>query len=216
MKGGVTAASAEAWAFLLRAQGKPTCQINNEKVYTVGNMAKTLLYTAEQIAAMVAELGRQIKSDYEKILGPDEQLLAVGVLNGAFIFMADPGRSADLPIVGDLVLLTSYQDRDNSSSEVVMTKNLEKEIQGRHVLVVEDIADCGLTLAWLMEFLKKRRPASLKVAVAVDKRARRETQVGLDYVGFSLDDGFLVGYGLDYAERDRNLPAIYQVETGKN
>jgi hypoxanthine phosphoribosyltransferase len=81
------------------------------------------------------------------------------------------------------------------------------------VLVVEDIADCGLTLSWLMEFLKKRGPASLKVAVAVDKRARREVPVECHYVGFSLDDGFLVGYGLDYAERYRNLPDIYQIET---
>jgi hypoxanthine phosphoribosyltransferase len=95
----------------------------------------------------------------------------------------------------------------------MMTKNLEKEIQGRHVLIVEDIADCGLTLAWLVDFLKKRGPASLKVAVAVDKRARRETPVALDYVGLALDDGFLIGYGLDYAERYRNLPDIYEIVT---
>ncbi len=175
---------------------------------------RTLLYSAEQIAARVAELGAAVRADYEKILAPGEQLLAVGVLNGAFIFMADLVRSlGELPVEVDFVRLSSYQDRDTSSSEVVMTKNLEKEIRGRHVLIVEDIADCGLTLAWLMEFLRKRGPASLKVAVAVDKRARRETPVGLDYVGFSLDDGFLVGYGLDYAERYRTLPAIYRVVT---
>jgi len=178
-------------------------------------MSKTLLYTTEQIAARVAELGRQIKNDYEKILGPEQKLLAVGVLNGAFIFMADLVRAVgELPLEVDFVRLSSYQDQDSSSSEVVMTKNLEKEIQGRHVLIVEDIADCGLTLAWLLDFLRKRQPASLKVAVAVDKRARRETSVTLDYVGFRVEDGFLVGYGLDYAERYRNLPAIYQVETG--
>ncbi|MDR1045283.1 MAG: hypoxanthine phosphoribosyltransferase [Candidatus Adiutrix sp.] len=176
---------------------------------------KTLLYTAEQIAARVGQLGSDIKADYEKILDPEEQLLAVGVLNGAFIFMADLLRAVGgLPVEVDFVRLSSYQDRDSSSAEVVMTKNLEKEIKGRHVLVIEDIADCGLTLAWLLEFLKKRRPASLKVAVAVDKRARRETVVGLDYVGFKLEDGFLVGYGLDYAERYRNLADIYQMETG--
>lgn len=175
---------------------------------------KVLLYSKEQIASRVAELGAEIKADYEKILAPGEQLLAVGVLNGAFVFMADLIRDmADLPVEVDFVRLSSYQDRDTSSSEVVMTKNLEKEINGRHVLIVEDIADCGLTLAWLVEFLKKRGPRSIKVAVAVDKRARRETPVNLDYVAFSLDDGFLVGYGLDYAEKHRNLPGIYQVIT---
>jgi len=175
---------------------------------------RTLLYSAEQISAKVAELAARIKSDYEKMLGADEQLLVVGVLNGAFIFMADLVRAVgDLPLEVDFVRLSSYQDRDTTSSEVVMTKNLEKEIGGRHVLIVEDIADCGLTLSWLLEFLKKRRPASLKVAVVVDKRARRETKVELDYVGFHLDDGFLVGYGLDYAERYRNLPDIHQITT---
>lgn len=177
---------------------------------------RTLLYTAQEIAAKVAELGARIKNDYEKILGADEQLLVVGVLNGAFIFMADLVRAVgELPVEVDFVRLSSYQDRDSSSSEVVMTKNLEKEIQGRHVLIVEDIADCGLTLSWLLEFLKKRRPASVKVAVAVDKRGRRKTQVELDYVGFRLDDGFLVGYGLDYAERFRGLPDIHQITTRK-
>ena len=177
---------------------------------------KTLLYTPEQIAAKVAELGARVKRDYEAVLADGEQLLVVGVLNGAFIFMADLVRAVgDLPLEVDFVRLSSYQDKDTSSSEVVMTKNLEKEIRGRHVLIVEDIADCGLTLAWLMEFLRKRQPASIKVAVAVDKRGRRETPVNLDYVGFTLEDGFLVGYGLDYAEQHRNLPAIYEVVTTK-
>ncbi|MDR2947236.1 MAG: hypoxanthine phosphoribosyltransferase [Candidatus Adiutrix sp.] len=175
---------------------------------------KVLVYTPEQITARVAELGAAIRRDYAPLLAEGEQLLAVGVLNGAFIFMADLVRAVgDLPVEVDFVRLSSYQDRTTSSSEVVMTKNLEKEIRGRHVLVVEDIADCGLTLAWLLAFLKKRQPASVRVAVAVDKRARRETPVDLDYVGFSLDDGFLVGYGLDYAEKYRNLPAIYEVVT---
>ena len=161
---------------------------------------RTLLYAQEQIQAKVAEIGAAIKADYEKLLSPGEQLLAVGVLNGAFIFMADLVRAmAELPVEVDFVRLSSYQDKDTSSAEVVMTKNLEKEIKNRHVLIIEDIADCGLTLAWLVEFLKKRGPKSIKVAVAIDKRARRETPVGLDYVAFSLEDGFLVGYGLDYA-----------------
>ncbi len=170
-------------------------------------------YSAEEIAARVAELGDQIQKDYEKVLAPGEQLLAVGVLNGAFVFMADLIRAITLPVEVDFIRLSSYQDKDTSSSEVVMTKNLEKEIKGRHVLIVEDIADCGLTLNWLLEFLRKRQPASIKVAVAVDKKARRETAVQLDYVAFSLEDGFLVGYGLDFAEKYRNLPNICQVNT---
>ncbi len=170
-------------------------------------------YSAGEIAAKVAELGDRIQKDYEKVLAPGEQLLAVGVLNGAFIFMADLIRAVKLPVEVDFIRLSSYQDKDTSSSEVVMTKNLEKEIKGRHVLIVEDIADCGLTLNWLLEFLRKRQPASIKVAVAVDKKGRRETSVPLDYVAFSLEDGFLVGYGLDFAEKYRNLPNICQVDT---
>ena len=178
---------------------------------------KILLYTKEQIAARVAELGAAIRADYLPVMAPGAQLLVVGVLNGAFIFMADLVRAVgDLPVEVDFVRLSSYQNSGRSCGQVTMTKDLEKDIRGRHVLIVEDIADCGLTLVWLLDNLTKRGPASLKVAVAVDKRARRETEVALDYVGFKLDDGFLVGYGLDYAERHRNFPALYQVITTGN
>ena len=172
-----------------------------------------LVYSKEQIASRVAELGKQIREDYKNLLQPGERLVAIGVLNGAFIFMADLIRAVgDLPVEVDFVRLSSYQDRDTSSAEVVMTKNLEKEIAGRHVLIVEDIADCGLTLDWLVEFLKKRHPASIKVAVAVDKQARRANSIHLDYIGFSVHDGFLVGYGLDYAEKYRNLAEIDEAD----
>jgi hypoxanthine phosphoribosyltransferase len=172
-----------------------------------------LVLTRAEIDGRVADLGRRIRLDYEKVLSPGEALLTVGVLNGAFIFMADLVRAlGDLPVEVDFVRLSSYQDRDVSSAKVVMTKSLEKEIRGRHVLVVEDIADCGLTLAWLMDFLGRRGPASLKVAVAVDKKDRREVEVPLDYVAMEAD-GFLVGYGLDYAEKYRQLPDIYVLDT---
>jgi hypoxanthine phosphoribosyltransferase len=170
------------------------------------------IYSAETIAARVAELGGAITRDYEKILAPGEQLMAIGVLNGAFVFMADLLRAVDVPVAVDFIRLSSYQDKDTSSNEVVMTKNLEKEIKGHHVLIVEDIADGGLTLNWLLEFLRKRGPRSLKVAVAVDKKARRQAAVPLDYVAFSVDDGFLVGYGLDFAEQYRGLPGICHLE----
>jgi hypoxanthine phosphoribosyltransferase len=173
-----------------------------------------LVLTRAEINDRVTELGRRISRDYKGVLGPGEALLAVGVLNGAFIFMADLVRALEgLPVEVDFIRLSSYQNSDTSSTKVVMTKNLEKEIQGRHVLIVEDIADCGLTLAWLLDFLGKRRPASLKVVVAVDKKSRREVQVPLDYVALGVEDGFLVGYGLDYAEKDRQLPDIYELDT---
>jgi hypoxanthine phosphoribosyltransferase len=170
--------------------------------------------TRAEINARVAALGRRIRLDYEKVLAPGEALLTVGVLNGAFIFMADLVRAlGEMPVEIDFVRLSSYQSGDTSSAKVVMTKNLEKEIRGRHVLVVEDIADCGLTLAWLLDFLGRRGPASLRVAVAVDKKARREVSVPLDYVAVDVEDGFLVGYGLDYAEKYRQLPDIYELDT---
>jgi hypoxanthine phosphoribosyltransferase len=172
---------------------------------------KEIFYSAGAIAARVAELGEKIQKEYENVLAPGDSLLAVGVLNGAFIFMADLIRAIDLPVEVDFIRLSSYQDKLSSSNEVVMTKNLEKEIKGRHVLIVEDIADIGLTLNWLLEFLNKRQPASIKVAVAVNNKARRSTPVQIDYAAFDLDSGFLVGYGLDWAEKYRNLPDIYQV-----
>lgn len=169
------------------------------------------VYPAETIAARVAELGTQITKDYEAVLAPGDAVLAVGVLNGAFIFMADLIRAVDLPMEVDFIRLSSYQDKETSSNQVVMVKNMEKEIRGRHVLVVEDIADGGLTLNWLLEFLGKRQPASIRVAVAVNNKARRKAFVPLDYVAFSVESGFLVGYGLDSAGKYRNLPNICQL-----
>ena len=176
-------------------------------------MALRLIFSRAEIEERVTSLGRRIRLDYENKLASGESLLAVGVLNGAFIFMADLLRALEgLPVEVDFVRLSSYQNRAVSSAKVVMTKSLEKEIKGRHVLVVEDIADCGLTLAWLMDFLGQRGPASLKVAVAVDKKARREIPVKLDYAALEVQDGLLAGYGLDYAEKYRGLPEIYELD----
>jgi hypoxanthine phosphoribosyltransferase len=172
----------------------------------------TTLYSQETIAQRVKELGAEISADLAKLLGPGEMVLVVGVLNGAFIFMADLVRALTVPLEVDFVRLSSYQDQQSAASEVVMLKSLEREIKGRHVLVVEDIADCGLTLAWLVEHLRERGPASLRLAVAIDKTARREAPLSLDYVGFTVDDGFLVGYGLDAGRRWRELPGICVVK----
>jgi hypoxanthine phosphoribosyltransferase len=165
----------------------------------------------EALAARVAEMGRRIADDYRDALPADEPLLVIGVLNGAFIFLADLVRAMDLPVEIDFVRLSSYQEETVSTTHVVMLKNLEKEVKGRHVLVVEDIADLGLTLAWLLEFLRKKEPESLRLAVAVNKTERRQVSLALDYVGFDLGEGFLVGYGLDYAHMYRHLPGIYKL-----
>lgn len=168
----------------------------------------TPLFTRERIARRVDELGREISDDLRQNLAPGELALVVGVLNGAFVFMADLVRAMSVPLEVDFIRLSSYQDQRSSTTQVVQLKGLEREIKGRHVLVVEDIADAGLTLAWLLDHLGKRRPASVQVAVAVDKRARREVGLRLDYVGFTVEDGFLVGFGLDAARRYRELPDI--------
>jgi hypoxanthine phosphoribosyltransferase len=170
------------------------------------------LISRQAIALRVSELGAEIGEELGPLLKPGEALLVVGVLNGAFIFMADLIRAMKIPIEVDFIRLSSYSDEMASSSHVVMLKSLELEIEGRHVLVVEDIADCGLTLAWLVEHLKLRQPATLSVVVAVDKTARRETPIKLDYVGFTVNDGFLVGFGLDAARRYRELPDICVVK----
>jgi hypoxanthine phosphoribosyltransferase len=170
------------------------------------------LISREALAQRVSELGAQISADLFPILAPGEVILVVGVLNGAFVFMADLIREMTVPLEVDFIRLSSYQDRQTSSSEVVMLKSLEREIRGRHVLVVEDIADCGLTLAWLIDHLKKRRPASIRIAVAIDKTARRETSLSLDYVGFTVDDGYLVGFGLDAGRRWRELPGVFSIK----
>jgi hypoxanthine phosphoribosyltransferase len=172
----------------------------------------TGLFGPEAIAARVAALGAEISSDLRPLLAPGEMALVVGVLNGAFVFMADLIRAMTVPLEVDFVRLASYGDETTTSSRVVMLKDLEREAKGRHVLVVEDIADCGLTLSWLIQHLSARSPASLRLAVAVDKTSRRELPLVLDYVGFTVGDGFLVGYGLDAGRRWRELPGIFAVD----
>ncbi|MDR2387718.1 MAG: hypoxanthine phosphoribosyltransferase [Deltaproteobacteria bacterium] len=173
------------------------------------------LISHETINRRVAELGVEISSHYKSLLVPGETLLVIGVLNGAFVFMADLIRHLSVPLEVDFIRLSSYLDNRSSSSKVVMLKDLERNVQGRHVLIIEDIADCGLTLNWLLEFLKSRDPASLKLAVAINKKARRQFEVSLDYVAFEVDDGFLVGYGLDASRRYRELAGIYYLEEKK-
>ncbi|MDR1658691.1 MAG: hypoxanthine phosphoribosyltransferase [Deltaproteobacteria bacterium] len=167
-----------------------------------------ILYDRQTVARRVSELGAAISADVAPLLAPREMLLVVGILNGAFVFMADLIRTITVPLEIDFIRLSSYHDNQTSSTEVVQLKGLEQEIKNRHVLVVEDIADCGLTLAWLLDHLQQRQPASIRLAVAVDKKARREVSLNLDYVGFKVEDGFLVGFGLDFGRRYREKSDI--------
>lgn len=162
-----------------------------------------VLYTADEIARRVAELGRQITADYQ-----GRSLCVVGILKGAIIFLADLVRSISLPLTLDFMAVSSYGHATASSGVVRILKDLDTHIAGRHVLIVEDIIDSGLTLRYLLNLLAARQPASLRTCVFLDKPARREVEVPLDYVGFAIPDVFVVGYGLDYAEDYRHLPYL--------
>ncbi len=155
------------------------------------------------IANRVAELGQQISADYA-----GSELLVVGVLTGAFVFTADLIRALDLPLAVDFIRVASYGEATCSSGNICLTKDLECQVAGRHLLLVEDIVDTGRTLAWLQAHLLARNPASLKLCALIDKRERREVVVAVDYVGFPVAEGFLVGYGLDCGGRYRQLQDI--------
>lgn len=162
-----------------------------------------VLIEEEPLRARIEELGRQISADYE---GRD--LLLVGVLKGAVFFLADLMRELTVPCEIDFMAISSYGDGIDSSGVVRILKDLDASIAGRHVLVVEDIIDSGLTLSYLMRSLSAREPASLAVCALLTKPDRREIDVPVRYVGFDIPNKFVVGYGLDYAERYRNLPYI--------
>jgi hypoxanthine phosphoribosyltransferase len=164
--------------------------------------------SAEELDKRLDELACRINRDYE-----GKCLLIVGILKGAFMFLADLVRRLSLPIEVDFVRLTSYGNKTETSGVIRITKDLEMNVAGRHILVVEDIVDTGTTLAWYLDHLKKNyQPESVKVCALIDKLERRETQVPVDYVCLSLEKGFLVGYGLDFSEKHRNLPGIYEVQ----
>ncbi|HPD57301.1 MAG TPA: hypoxanthine phosphoribosyltransferase [Smithellaceae bacterium] len=168
---------------------------------------KEILYKNEDIEKRVRELARQISKDYA-----GRELIVIGILKGAFIFMADLIRVLSIPCTIDFVRCASYGTGSESSEKVVLTKDIETAIKDRDVLIVEDIVDTGLTLKYLVEWLKERSPRSLRVCALLDKRKRRKVPFEADYVGFTMDDGFLVGYGLDFGERYRFLPDIYVIK----
>ena len=162
-----------------------------------------VLIDAEAVKAKVQELGARLTAEYQ---GKD--LLVVGILKGSVIFMADLLRAIDLPLEIDFMAAKSYGDFTISEGKVRITKDLDKAIAGRHILIVEDIIDTGKTLSALNVVLKDRGAASIRVCALLDKPDRREVDFNADYVGFVIPDKFIVGYGLDYAEAYRNLPYV--------
>ena len=160
---------------------------------------------AEELQQRVAELGKEITSDYA-----NHPPLLVGVLKGAFVFMSDLSRSIDLPVEFDFMAVSSYGSATKTSGVVRIVKDLDLDLSGRHVLVVEDIVDSGLTLNYLLKNLQARNPASLEVCALLLKEGLQHSDLDLRYVGFRIPPEFVVGYGLDIGERYRNLPAVYE------
>jgi hypoxanthine phosphoribosyltransferase len=170
-----------------------------------------VLIAEEELRKRVKELAKQIEKDYQ---GKD--LVAVGILKGALLFLADLVKAVNLPLTYDFMDVSSYGANTESTGEVRILKDLSMKIEGKDVLIVEDIIDTGYTLSYLLENLKTRKPASVKICCLLDKTSRRKVSVPVDYVGFEIPDAFAVGYGLDYAERYRNLPYIGVLELSED
>lgn len=162
-----------------------------------------VLISQKEIENRVAELGEQISRDYE-----GKELLLIGILKGSVIFMADLMRAIRLDLQMDFMSVSSYGGATSSSGVVRILKDLDEDIRGKNVLIVEDIIDTGLTLAYIKEYLKKRGPESLRIVTLLDKPARRKVNLAVDYVGFEVEDKFIVGYGLDINQKYRNLPYV--------
>jgi hypoxanthine phosphoribosyltransferase len=166
-----------------------------------------LLYSRDQIARRVGELAAVISADYARA-----DLVLVGILRGSFVFLADLIRQLTIPAVIDFVGAASYGSRTQTSGQVTFTREIQVPVSGRDLLLVEDIEDSGVTLQAIQKKLQELGPRSIKVCILIDKRERRQIDMPLDYVGFEIDKGFIVGYGIDYGEQYRCLPDIYRIE----
>lgn len=162
-----------------------------------------ILLTEEELHARVKALGEAITAEYK-----GKELLVVGILKGSNVFMSDLIRQINMPLKIDFMIVSSYGNATESTGVVKIMKDIEQSISDKHVLIVEDIIDSGLTLKYLTEMLHTRKPASIKLCTLLDKPARRKENVDVDYVGFEMPDEFIVGYGIDYAEYYRNLPFV--------
>ena len=167
------------------------------------DFVKEVLVSTEEIEAKVEELGQQITKDYE-----GKNLMLVGILKGAVIFMSDLARSIEIPVEMDFMAVSSYGDSSTSTGVVRLLKDLDSSIEGKDILIVEDIIDTGLTLSYLIDNLNKRGASSVKVCTLLDKPDRRKIEVPVAYRGFIIPDEFVIGYGIDYAQKYRNLPYV--------
>lgn len=167
-----------------------------------------ILFSEKVIAEKIEELGKQITSDYHE----NDEVIVIGVLKGANIFLGDLVRKINLPLRIDFMAVSSYGNSTSSSGIVRILKDLDLEIENKHVVIVEDIVDTGLTLKYLTENLRSRKVSSLKICTLLDKPFRRKCDLHIDYVGFEIPDAFIVGYGIDYAEKYRNLPYIATIK----
>ncbi|MEJ2033342.1 MAG: hypoxanthine phosphoribosyltransferase [Deltaproteobacteria bacterium] len=170
-----------------------------------------LIFSREEIARRTRELGEAITRDYAGC-----RLVVIGILKGAFIFTADLVRAIDLPLEIDFIRVASYGSKSCSSGDLKLTKDVELPLAGKDVLLVEDIVDTGRTVACLKELFERHQPRSVRICALIDKKERREMDAEIDYIGFTVAKGFLVGFGLDYAERHRQYPAVYHLENPKN
>jgi hypoxanthine phosphoribosyltransferase len=173
-----------------------------------GQAGLSTLIEQTAIQERIAALGAQITREYAGTLGKDGELVLVGILKGSFVFLADLARAIDLPVSIDFIGLSSYGDATTSSGVVRLTQDLSQPVQNKHVLVVEDIVDTGLTMKYLLANLETRKPASLRLASLLEKPSRAKVKVQIDFLGFSIEDKFVVGYGLDFKGRYRNLPFV--------
>jgi hypoxanthine phosphoribosyltransferase len=170
--------------------------MSNENTFQV-------LISRQKIAARIKQMAASIQADYS-----GKNPLLVGILKGSFIFMSDLIRRIDIPLEVDFIRLASYGSGTQSSGKITLIHELPSRVQGRHVLVVEDIVDTGLTTTFLCDYLRQKDPASLKLCTLTDKPSRRKIPVRIDYLGFTVPDKFIVGYGIDWNEKYRNLPDI--------
>lgn len=164
----------------------------------------------KEIRHQVKKIARSIRDEYQH-----REPILIGVLNGVFLFFADLVREISIPVQIDFVRLASYGTKDVSSGEITLTKDIELSIEGKPVIIVEDIVDTGLTLSYLVGHIKEKKPESVKVCALINKLERREKEIGIDYWGFEIRRGFLVGYGLDYNEEFRYLPHIVSLQIGE-
>lgn len=167
------------------------------------NDIETILFSEEQLETCVQVLGEQITKDYK-----GKELVVIGILKGSSIFTSDLVRKINLPLDMDFMVVSSYGNATESTGVVRILKDLENSVENKHLLIVEDIIDSGLTLKYLKEVLQTRNPASVKICTLLDKPAGRKENIAIDYCGHEVPDEFIVGYGIDYAERYRNLPYV--------